>query len=189
MSSDSLPPRVAEPGMSDEAMRNGSGKNWDEWFALLDAWDATSKTHTEIARYVAEEHSVEGWWAQGVTVGYERARGMRKVNETLQGFSGNASKTVPVPIEQLYAAFLDDSIRDQWLEPGTLTLRTAQENRSARFDIKSGGILEIWFTTKSESKSSAAVGTNGLPDQESLEAWRSFWKERLKRLELLLRSS
>jgi hypothetical protein len=187
--SEKLPPRVADPGMSDEAIARGSGKSWDEWFAILDAWDAVEKTHTEIARYLSEDLGVDGWWAQGVTVGYERARGMRKVNETLKGFSGNASKTVPVPIEQLYAAFLDESLRDQWLEPGTLTLRTAQENRSARFDIKSGGILEIWFTAKSDTKSSAALGTNGLLDQESLEAWRSFWKERLSRLAKLLVST
>ena len=32
-----LPPCVAEPGMSDAAVRRGTGKTWDEWFVLLDA--------------------------------------------------------------------------------------------------------------------------------------------------------
>jgi hypothetical protein len=66
--STTLPPRVAEPGMSDEAIKKGSGKSWDEWFALLDAWGAMEKTHTEIARHISEELEVDGRWAQGVTV-------------------------------------------------------------------------------------------------------------------------
>ena len=53
--STTLPPRVAEPGMSDEAIKKGSGKSWDEWFALLDAWGALEMTHTEIARYISAD--------------------------------------------------------------------------------------------------------------------------------------
>lgn len=50
----SMPPRVAEPAMSDEAILRGSGKTWNEWFALLDTWGGTERTHPDIARYVAE---------------------------------------------------------------------------------------------------------------------------------------
>jgi hypothetical protein len=57
----SLPPRVAEPGMSDAAIYRGSGRTWDEWFAILDVWDATTKGHTAIARYVSVDLGVDGW--------------------------------------------------------------------------------------------------------------------------------
>lgn len=43
-------PRVAEPGMSDTAIQRGSGRSWDEWFRILDAWGAETKTHRDIAR-------------------------------------------------------------------------------------------------------------------------------------------
>ena len=184
-----LPPRAADPGMSDEAIRNGSGKSWDEWFALLDAWGAIGKTHTEIARHVAEMYEVDGWWAQGVTVGYERARGLRAVNQTLQGFVANASKTINVPVSQLYAAFIEESMRDRWLEPGTLRPRTAQENRSARFDVANapvGSRLEVNFTAKSDSKSSVALQQAKLTDAADMETWKAFWKARLERLVALL---
>src|SRR5687768_12767906 len=59
-----LPPRVAEPGVSDAAVQRATGKSWDEWFTLLDAWHGTTHNHTEIARYVAETYEIEGWWAQ-----------------------------------------------------------------------------------------------------------------------------
>ena len=58
-----LPPRVAEPPVSETAIVRGTGKGWDDWFRILDAWDGTTHTHTEIARYVNGEHGVDGWWS------------------------------------------------------------------------------------------------------------------------------
>lgn len=66
-----------ESGHSDEAVKKGSGKAWKGWFDILDRWGGVDRTHTEIARYLTDEHDVSGWWAQSVTVGYERARGIR----------------------------------------------------------------------------------------------------------------
>src|SRR5918996_1374602 len=100
-----LPPRVAEPGVSDAAVQRATGKSWDEWFALLDAWHGTTHNHAEIARHGGETYGIDGWWAQSVTVGYERARGMRAFHERPDGFSGNASKTFHVSVERLFAAF------------------------------------------------------------------------------------
>ena len=181
-----LPPRAANPGMSDEAIQRGTGKTWDEWFALLDSWGGTDQGHTEIARHLNDAHGVEGWWAQGVAVGYERARGMRVRHQQPDGFSVSASKTFPVSVEQVFAAFVEDGLRDGWLEPGALRLRTTQSHRSARFDVllpgADGTRLEVYFTAKSETKASAAVQHSKLPDVASIELWRAFWKERLGRL-------
>lgn len=127
-----------------------------------------------------------------MTVGYERARGLRKVHETARGFSGSASKTVPVSVARLYAAFVDDGERDRWLEPGTLTLRTGQEHRSARFDVAEaagGGILELWLTDKGPEKSSMQIMQGKLADEAAVEKWRRLWKGRLTCLSAYLSSS
>jgi hypothetical protein len=177
-----LPPRAADPGMSDEAVLRGSGKTWEEWFRLLDAWGAAGRTHTEIARHVAEVYRVPGWWAQGVTVGYERARGLRKKHETAQGFAASASKTIAVPVERLYQALIDETARDRWLAPGTLTLRTAQAHCSARFDTADGGIIEVWLTAKGPHKASVQLQQGKLADEAATGQWRHQWKPRLQRL-------
>ncbi len=110
---DALTTRIAEPGMSDEAIRRGTGRTWDEWFVILDRWPGTERTHPEIARHLAEEHALGGWWAHSVTVGYERARGMRAIHQLTDGFSVNVSKTFPVPVERLFAAFVEETARDE----------------------------------------------------------------------------
>ncbi len=46
-----LPPREAEPGLSDASVERGTGKTWDEWFDLLDGWAAGKRTHAEIANH------------------------------------------------------------------------------------------------------------------------------------------
>jgi hypothetical protein len=65
---------ASDERVSDAAIQKSTGKTWDEWFPILDAWGAREKTHTEIARYVSEEHGVPGWWSQSVTVAYEPRR-------------------------------------------------------------------------------------------------------------------
>ncbi len=67
-----------------------------------------------------------------------------------------------------------------------LRLRTSQPRRSARFDVllpgATGTRLEVYFTDKGGAKASAALQHSKLPDAESIEPWRAFWKERLARL-------
>ncbi len=170
--------RGAELPMSDEAIREGSGRTWDEWVAVLDAWDAASKSHTEIARYIAGL-GVDGWWAQGVTVGYERIKGLRQAGQQRDGsYQGSASKTVPVPVERLFEAFVDDAARNAWLEPGTLTLRTSQAGKSARFD-SAEGIVAAWFSAKGDAKASVQVQVEKLPSKEAADECKALWKARL----------
>ena len=124
--------------MSDEAIRRRTGRGWEEWFDLLDQWGAAERSHTEIARWVVDEHGIDGWGAQAVTVTYERARGMRAVGEHADGFAITASKTVAVPVDRLYDAFVDESLRARWLPDAELRERTATRPRSARFDWGDG---------------------------------------------------
>ena len=185
---ESRPPAwVEQPGMSEDALFRTTGKTWAEWFALLDAWGAAERTHTEIARHVYETYAIDGWWAQGVTVGYERARGLRQRHQRPDGFSVNASKTVAAPLGRLYAALLDESLRDQWLEPGSLRMRTSQPERSARFDVvASGTLLTANFIAKGETKATVQLQELKLPTADEVEPRKAFWQARLNRLAALL---
>jgi hypothetical protein len=175
-----LPPRVAEPGVGDAAIQRATGKSWDEWFALLDAWHGTTHNHTAIARHVYETYGIDGWWAQSVTVGYERARGMRALHERPDGFSGNASKTFSVSVERLFSAFVEPDERERWLQGIELRNRTSQPNKSARFDVlPEDGRLAITFVAKGPDKSAAQLQQDRLASAEEVARWKELWKEQL----------
>ena len=178
---------MAEPGVSDAAVQRATGKSWDEWFALLDAWQGTTHNHTEIARHVYETYGIDGWWAQNVTVGYERARGMRALHERPDGFSMNASKTFPVPVERLFAAFVEPDERERWLEAVELRNRTNQPHKSARFDVLPGETrLAVTFVAKGPEKSAAQLQQERLAGAEEVARWKALWKEQLALLAAFL---
>jgi hypothetical protein len=172
---------------SDETVVQRTGKTWDEWFAILDEWGAFDRSHRDIARHLREDHEVSGWWAQSVTVAYEKERGLRAKHERPGGFSVGASKTVAVPVERLYAAFVDEAERARLLPDAPVSLRTAQRNRSARFDWGEDATrVVVGFEGKGPKKSTVTVEHERLADAATAERTKSEWRDRLARLKDVL---
>jgi hypothetical protein len=173
--------------MSDEAIERRTGRGWEQWFDLIDDWGGLERTHREIAAWLAEEHDVGGWNAQSLTVGYERARGLRALGEHPDGFAITASKTVDVPVETLYDAFVDESLRRRWLPDASLRERTATRPRSARFDWGDGDTrVIVGFESKGDAKSTAALAHERLADADEAERMKAFWRERVAALKEML---
>ncbi len=180
-----LPPRVTDPGMTDSAIATGSGRGWDDWFRLLDARGATERSHTDIARFVREEHGVDGWWAQAVTVGYERARGLRARHQTTRGFEVSVTKTIPAHREEVWAAFLEPRRRRRWLEPGELGKRrtAGPVGRSTTFEMPADGTrVAVAIDNRGEDRATVTITHEGLVDGRDVDARRTAWKGRLDRL-------
>jgi Domain of unknown function (DUF4287) len=173
--------------VADEVIRRRTGRGWEEWFDLLDDSGAIAKPHREIARWLASEHGIDGWSAQSVTVSYERARGRRAVGEHADGFAITASKTVAVPVDRLYDAFVDESLRERWLPGGPLRERTATKPKSARFDWGDGETrVVVGFTAKGDAKSVVDLEHARLPDAAEAERMKAFWRERVAALKEVL---
>ena len=173
---------------SDEVLAANTGRAWDDWFALLDAWGAAERPHPEIARWLVEEHQVGGWWAQGVTVGYEQARGLRAPGQRRGGlFEVNASKTVAVPVDRLYAAFADPALRERWLPGAAVEVRTARPAKSLRANWEDGSTrLVVAFTARGDAKSQVALVHERVPDAGTADKLKAFWRERMAALKELL---
>ncbi|MGH9196687.1 MAG: hypothetical protein ACRD1T_13210, partial [Acidimicrobiia bacterium] len=89
----------------DATVRQNTGKGWREWLGILDAWGARKRKHKDVAGYLMEQQGVPGWWAQAITTGYERARGIRAKHQTLDGFfQVSVSKTFPIGVGKLFKA-------------------------------------------------------------------------------------
>jgi uncharacterized protein YndB with AHSA1/START domain len=173
--------------VSDEVIRRRTGRGWEEWFDLLDDSGAIAKPHREIARWLRSEHGVDGWSSQSVTVSYERARGRRAVGEHADGFAITASKTVAVPVDRLYDAFVDASLRERWLPDGRLRERTATKPKSARFDWGDGETrVVVGFTPKGDAKSVVDIEHARLPNAAEAERMKAYWRERVAALKEVL---
>jgi hypothetical protein len=173
--------------MSDDAIRRRTGHGWEHWFDLLDEWGATERSHTDAARWLGEAQGTGGWNAQAIVVSYERARGLRAVGEHADGFTVTASKTVAVPVDRLYEAFVDESRRGEWLPGAELRERTATRPRSARFDWDGGDTrVVVGFEAKGDAKSTASLAHEKLPDAAAAERMKAFWRERVAALKEVL---
>lgn len=170
--------------VSEAKLLVATGKSWDEWFAILDRWGATTHSHIEIARYLADELAVPMWWTQSITVEYERARGMRVKYQRPDGvFAVSSSKTVAAPVWEVYAAVVDDNRRAAWLTDGKMMFRTGTDLRSAHFDWDGGPTrVHVWFVDKGGSKTTVAVEHERLDGPEEAETAKAAWKARLAAL-------
>jgi hypothetical protein len=176
-------PTTKAPRMSDAAVKSKTGKNWKEWFALIDKAGGKKMTHQEIVKYINSEHGAGPWWQQMITATYERHTGRRAEHEKPSGFEISVSRTISAPVEKVYAAFGNQKTRAKWLQEDGLVQRTAIENKSMRVtwnDQKT--ILALNFASKGDNKSQVVVQHSKLPNAKSAATMKKFWSEALDRL-------
>ena len=172
---------------TDDKVTAATGKQWEAWFSVLDRWGARQRKHGETVAFLMEEHDVPGWWAQSITVWYERARGMRIKHQQADGFTIYASKTIAVPLEVLFDAFVNPRSRRKWLTDGTMSLRTSQPGHTARFDWGDGATrVSVSFEDKGAAKATVAVAHERLPDADEAEVTKASWRARLADLKSIL---
>lgn len=176
--------------VSEKAVLEKTGKSLDHWFAVLDAFDAKSKGHAAAARHL-EEQGVGGWYAQGITVAYERARGLRVANQGSDGkFQVSVSRVVPVSVARVARALEDPDERKAWLESAPRPLAIAFEEgirngatvrvrdaKLATLRFRWGAAtVEIRVTGTSEEKCSISIQQRGLAGPEEVEERRADWR-------------
>jgi uncharacterized protein YndB with AHSA1/START domain len=167
-------------GMSDRVVKAKTGRSWEEWVRLLDTRGARSMVHRDIADCLYREHGVPGWWAQMVTVGYERIRGLRERGQRRDGgYEASKSRTFGVPLARLYRAFDDRGQRNRWLGDARPTVRKAMPNRSMRITWEDGTSVEAHFTAKGPNKSQVAIQHRKLATKAAATAMKAYWEARL----------
>ena len=166
--------------MSDAALKAKTGRTWDQWFTLLDRAGAAKMTHGAIAKLVATRHKIPGWWAQAVTVGYERARGLRKVNETLAGFRTGVSRTLDAGMDAAFGAWDNAKTRATLLKE-KVDLSTRNPGKNLRFAWKVGRV-EVRFVVKSPKKTQVTVDHTGLKSESQVDKFKAQWSETMDKL-------
>lgn len=174
---------VSPPEVTSERVSDATGRDWDEWCDLIDAWPGHLDGHTAIARHLQDDHGIDGWWAQCITVGYERITGLRLPHQMADGtFSVSKTMTISLDAERLRAWLLDEDSR-QDLFPGTDTdVRSRPGSKSVRLAIGPGAAL-FSIAERADGRSSVTVSHERLPTVDEVERWQFYWSEWLQALD------
>ena len=193
------PPVAAKGAVSDARTRERTGHDLAHWYDVLDRFGAAQKGHTAAARHLNEVHHVDGWYAQGITVSYERARGLRTLNQRADGkYEVSISKVVAADVKAAIAALVEPRRRSRWIggvEPALIKALAAalRAPGSKGFIVKADGLasyrytwdgtkVEFYVTPKGEGRASVVVANGSLASPGMIEQRRSQWRTALNAL-------
>ncbi len=167
-----------------EGVRRGTGRDREEWFALLDEWGARGRPYRDIAGWLTGEHGMSRWWAQKLVVEYEQARGVRTPGARPDGtFEVGASKTIALPVDRLFAFVTDANRRERWLPGVALAERASDPPRVARYGWPDGASRVVFqFAPTGDGRSQLTVLHQRIRDGADAADLKAFWRERLAAL-------
>lgn len=183
--------------ISDESVKAKTGRTWEEWFVVLDAFKGVEKGHKAMAKYLLEECGTTAWWAQSITVQFERARGMRDVNERPKGFAMSVSRTIAAPLDRVWNAFAEAEELNRWFttnakqdfveggryenadgDGGKFKRIVPQKRIRFTWEQKKhqpGSEVEAAFTPKGDDKTQLVLTHEKLSSKEEVEDLREGW--------------
>jgi len=177
-------------GMTDAAIKKGTGCTWERWVRVLDHDGASTMSHREIAALASTKYKAGSWWSQTVAVGYERIKGLRARGQQRDGsYGATKSRTFNVPVRKLFDAWADAKTRKRWLDETGVKVRTATTPKSIRLGWSDGTIVAVGFVAKGDGKSSVAIEHSKLPDKAAVARVKDYWSERFDVLGEMLRAS
>jgi hypothetical protein len=192
--------------VSDESVRQKTGKSMEEWTAILKEAGLAKASHKNIAAWLEENWALDPWWCQEVTVQFEQISGRRITGQTAEsGFQVGVSGTFPASASLLWKYLINDGALQRMvleedsavsIEPeasGTgksgigwkVTVR--KEGSHLRMKWKASGweqpsILQIRLTDKGPSKSSITFHQEKLKGPKQRESMKKRWKEVISRM-------
>ncbi len=173
--------------IGDGAVSRKTGKNWAEWFRLLDAVGARAMDHKGVVAALGKHRRLGGWWQQMIAVAYEQARGKRRTHEKPEGFSVSSSKTVDVPVARLYAAWANERARRRWLAGDRAFIRKATPHKSLRIAWDGGATrVDVNLYAKGAGKSQVTAQHERLPNASAARRMQAYWKKNLEKLKVIL---
>lgn len=179
---------VAAPMQTNEVITASTGRGWDDWVSLIDAGPGREAGHTAIATWLRDEHDVDGWWAQAVTVGFERITGLRLPGQMPDGtFTVSRTRILSPDAADVRALLLSDTDRAELVPGYQLTLRSKPESKALRFtfaqDGEDLGTVMFAFDSAPQERVRLTVTHEKLSSIDLGEHWKEFWSDWLDGVE------
>lgn len=166
---------VSEPEHSDAVIRENTGRGWDEWCGLIDAWPGHEQGHSAVAAWLVDEHDVPGWWAQNITVSWERITGRRLPNQMADGtFTANRSATIATDLPALREMLLDEDGRAALFPGLDVELRSRPTSKNIRLGLPEG-VAEVTTAPRDDGRVTVTVAHTKLSSPDEVAHWKAFW--------------
>jgi uncharacterized protein YndB with AHSA1/START domain len=114
--------------VTDQSVKKGTGKNWQEWKKLLDKAGASQWPRKQIVALLTTKYKLSPWWRQMVTTGYEILTGKKVEGRNAKGeFSVTATKSFQINAKTLWKILASEKGLAVWLKPmSKLKLKAGQ---------------------------------------------------------------
>lgn len=89
--------------MNEQTLKKTTGSAKAQWYEIIRGAGKAEASHKEIADFLHQAHGVSRWWAQEITVEYEKHIGRRVLGQTQDGsFQIGVSKTIAAPTGRVW---------------------------------------------------------------------------------------
>jgi hypothetical protein len=176
-------------GSNIAALERASGQSWATWLTVFAQHNASTLTHTEVAR-IAKSSMPDGvsnpeWWAQAAAIAYRQHTGARVPGQSSAGdFRVGVSRTVAhdrdAAIAQWITLFGESSHRGHTL---TDVRQSRTQKRSFwRASLFDAGKVEAAAASQGAGRCTVTISHTGLLEADHIESWRAHWKVCLSKL-------
>lgn len=177
--------------ITDKIVVPKTGKTIAEWFTILGEKGAKKLDSHGIYTLIGSTDGLKslGEWNCGLlSTSYQWDRGLRERGEKADGFEISVSKTMAVPVDIMYAAWLDDRLREKWLAE-KITITKSTENKSIRVLWNDNSTrLSVDLYPKGDGKSQMVMQHLKIPDSAMAAGMKEYWAARLSALKAIVES-
>jgi hypothetical protein len=173
-------------GVSTDAVARRTGKNWDDWFEVLDSAGAQNLDQRGVIAILAQKHGIGPWWQQMIAVGYESLRGKSDKPPAPDGFNINSSCTLDAPLPRVFRLWNDAGERARWLADDRFVVRGATADKVIRARWGKGmSHVAVSFAEKS-GRTEVSVAHQQIESQSAAEQMKAYWAKKLGLLDQAL---
>lgn len=174
---------VSPPEQPDHAVLANTGRSWDEWCDLIDTWPEAEHGHAAVTTRVLSEFDVNGWWAHGIALGWERITGRRLVNQMSDGtFTAAVTRTIRIDAGELRQMLYDDEDRADLFGGIASEMRSRAGAKYPRIRLEHGTVT-VSIEEKPDGRSTVSIAHEKLTDPADVARWKPFWTEWLEALD------
>lgn len=173
-------------GVSTDAVARRTGKNWDDWFEVLDSAGAAHLDQRGVVAILAQKHGIGPWWQQMIAVGYESVRSKSDKPAVPEGFQISSTCTLDAPLSRVFRLWNDSGERARWLADDRFVVRATTADRIIRARWGKGtSQVAVSFSEKS-GRTEVSVEHLQIESRGAADQMQGYWEKKLALLEQTL---